>query len=272
MIEDVLLEYDQYFFIHPNFELQWFKDERSAFVLSIDIAEGKGGDYTIINFFQVLPMTPLEIEGVKIFNDEESFFKLVQVAMFRSNMVETPECANWLYHFINGYMMQDNLKIVIENNFEGNYFRNTLMNIYGEQNELDEDVIFCKFLYNARDDNARTFRVGIYQTEPRKQHSCKIFSDQLKNNQLVLTEFMTIQEAMTFARSEKSSSYRASSGHDDCVMTCVNVVNIRDIEEWSELVEIVSENCTNEFWKLVDKKLGKQAERNDELDISDYYD
>lgn len=272
-MNDILLEYDEFFSMHPNFHLEWFRDERNAFVLSIDIAEGKGGDYTVINFFQVLPMTPREIDGVKIYEDESSFFKLVQVAMFRSNRVETPECAKWLYHFITQHMCQDNIKIVIENNYEGNYFRNTLMGVYGDNNELDEDVIFCKFLYNSKDDSARTYRIGIYQTEPRKQHSCKVFSDQLKNNQLILTEYHTVDEAMTFARSKKSSSYQASSGNDDCVMTCVNVVNIRDIEEFEELVEIVSDYCDQSFWKAIEQKLGKKySDEQDGYDISDYYD
>lgn len=275
----VLLTYANIIKLHPGISLDRLHDPRRRFVFSIDIAEGLGDDYdyTVCTIFEILPMLPEEIQHLKVVQDEYSFFKLVQIGLIRSNEIESSVFAQVVYHVLTEMFIPDNVRIVIENNYDGNYFRKTLTTIYGEDNnELDEDELFCQFPYNLKDDQSYATRIGLVQTEKSKKAGTKLLKEQLSQNQTVLLEYITCEEAISFARKKNRngvySNYSAMTGHDDCIMTCVNVAHIRTLPEFQELVDGVSASCPPDFWKLVAEKLNKQDfTQEDSGDITDLF-
>lgn len=276
-LNDILLDYDEFLKFHPDFDINQLFDNRYCYALSIDLAEGNGGDYDIINIFQILPMSLFEISQLKVYSDEYSFFKLVQIGIFRCNSISIPDFAKYSYHFLTELFVQDNVKITLENNYEGNYYRTTMTSIYGENNEIDEDYSFVRYPYNMRDDQAQATRIGIFQNEQTKEYGCKLAKDQIRNNQIILTESVTIAEALSFAKNPKKKgkgSYEAMLGNDDAIMSTINIANFRFTEDFQELVDIVSPYCSRDFWKAVNEKLNKKDADDGsggDSDISDIF-
>ena len=277
MYSETLLDLDEYFFIHPSIHPSRFKDERRRFVNSIDLAEGTGGDYSVINWFEILPMTLDEIAKVSIVEDEYSFFKLVQVAMFRSNQVIVPELAKWFYHCVTEIFIPDNVRSCLENNYDGNYFREVVTKLYGEENEIDGDMIFFQFPYNMKDEQSYSVRVGIHQNDHTKNLGTTMMKTQMRQNQLVLTEFITIEEALSFARKKLKNGgfggYCAMIGNDDCIITGVNITHIRKLPEFQELIDDISQYCPKEFWNAISEVMKKTPlQADDSGDVTAIFD
>ena len=60
---DVNIETEGFLGWHPGFDIDTLKDGDKHWLLSVDIAEGNGGDFSIINIFRVDPMTKKEIDN-----------------------------------------------------------------------------------------------------------------------------------------------------------------------------------------------------------------
>lgn len=150
--EDLGIHYEGLLTWHPMFDLDNLAAEHTRFVISVDLAEGGGGDYSVINIHQVLPMSKKEIDNLYIYTEEKDFFKLVQVGMFRSDKIPIPELGIIFYHLVTDVIIQDNVKVVLENNYDGNYFRHQVNKLYGENNDIEEDHLWVQFPYNLKDD------------------------------------------------------------------------------------------------------------------------
>lgn len=272
MYSETLLDLDMYFFIHASVDISRFKDERRRFVHSVDLAEGTGGDYSVINIFEVLPMTLDEIAKVSIIEDEYSFFKLVQLAMFRSNQVVVPDLAKWYYHCLVEIFIPDNVRTCLENNYDGNYFREIISKLYSDDNDVDSDILFLQFPYNMKDDQSSSVRVGLRQNDQTKNLGTTMMKTQMRQSQLVLTEFITIEEALSFARKKTKNGfggYCAMIGNDDCIMTGVNVTHVRKLPEFQELVDDISQYCPKEFWNAISDVMKKiPLQRGDSDDVT----
>lgn len=276
-LSEILIDNDQFLYFHPNFNLQHLHDSRCCFHLSIDLAEGVSGDYTVLNVFQILPMSISEINGMKVFSNEYDFFKQVQIGIFRCNTMSVPDFAQYSYHFMTELFELENIKVTLENNYEGNYYRNIIVNIYGENNEIEEEYTFVSYPYSMKDDQATSTRIGINQNEPTKDYGCKLVKDQIKSNQTILTEKVTVTEALAFAKNPKKKgkgSYESMIGNDDCIMTAVNSSYFRTTEDFQELCDIISPYCSREFFIEINKKLNRRNfddENGNSDDISDIF-
>ena len=271
-LNDILLDYDQFLSWHPDFDLGLLQDPRRAYHLSIDLAGGNGGDYTVITFFAILPMSDAEINQMRVYADEYSFFKQVQVGLFRCNTIDIPTFAKYSYHLFTELLLPDNFKVTLENNYEGNYYRQIVITLYGDANDIDGDYTFVSYPYNMKDEDATATRVGLLQNEKTKEFGCTILKDQIGQNQTIITEKITANEALSFAKKPNGKGgYKAMTGNDDCIMTVVNASHFRNTEDFQELCDIVSKNCSQHFFELINEKLDKVSIHEDDGDISDCF-
>lgn len=267
LLEDRGIDYENILKWHPLFNMENLEVEHTRFVISIDLAEGGGGDYSVINIHQILPMSKKEIDRLYIYTEEKDFFKLVQVGMIRSNRVPIPELAILFYHVVVEVMIQDNVKVVLENNYDGNYFRHQVNKLYGENNDIEEEHLWVQFPYNLKDDNdndERATRCGLNNTEGTKDHGCKVVKDKIKYNQLVVVEKMTVEESVSFAKNKKGK-YESQTEHDDCIMTEINITHYYDTLDFIEQIDELMEYCSKEFMEEMSLKL-KRVLVNDEDD------
>ena len=49
---------------HPNFDLESVEEDSNYWVFSVDIAEGTGGDFSVINIFEVKMLDEKDWKGV----------------------------------------------------------------------------------------------------------------------------------------------------------------------------------------------------------------
>ena len=81
----------------PIFDIESTKDPENFWLFSVDIAEGNGGDYSVINIFQIEPMNKEEIVNATNPGAMYDFFKINQVGIFRSNEHVIEDFAKVLY-------------------------------------------------------------------------------------------------------------------------------------------------------------------------------
>ena len=79
-------------------DLRWIDDDEifipmnrknEKIILSVDIAEGLGQDYSIINIFKISKKDMDTIESQRLaYKSVTDFFRLEQIGLFRSNFLE----------------------------------------------------------------------------------------------------------------------------------------------------------------------------------------
>lgn len=272
IFEDRGIHYEDIVKWHPMFDMNNLDVEHTRFVVSIDLAEGGGGDFSVINIHQIMPMSKKEIDKLYIYTEEKDFFKLVQIGMVRANKVPIPELAIIFYHIIIDVMNQENVKVVLENNYDGNYFRSQVNKLYGENNDIEEDHLWVQFPYNLKDDNEsdeRAVRYGLNNNEGTKDHGCKVLKDKVKYNQIIMVEKMTVEESLSFAKNKKGK-YESQTEHDDCIMTEVNIMHYYETLDFIEQIDELMEYCSEEFMTEMFKKLKKVTlDEDGDGDITD---
>lgn len=168
------------------------------YVMTVDVSRGKGLDYSTFSVFDV------------------SSKPCKQVCVFRDNMIAAADYASIIFRIATLY---NNAQVLIEINDIGGQVADTLFFDYGY-----EDIIYTA--NNGRNGKqisggfSRGTERGIRTTKTVKAIGCSILKLMIEQEQLILTDFETVQELYTFSR--KGNSYEAESGkHDDMVMTLV---------------------------------------------------
>ena len=269
IFDDLEIAYEGFLKWHPKFNLEDCKDDNAKYVFSIDLADGSGGNncYSVINMFKVLPMTKEEIDNVKIFSEEKDLFKLVQIGVFRSNLVPLEDLAKVLYHLSVDIFEKENVKVVLETNHEGKYYVSKVSEVEGENNELEVDALFVHY---PRTLDSTQMRLGLKNNEQLRDMNCKIIKDKVKYSQLILVNTRTVTEALSFAK-DKNGKYRGE-GFDDEIMTCINICSYYDTDDFREQVDDLMENSVSDKFKAyIEKKLNRKESRinTDEDDYAD---
>jgi hypothetical protein len=256
-------------FIHHKFEifdkynlnyenLLWREDydienlRRDILFVSIDLAEGVGKDFTTIQFFKSTPKSEHDIfiPDSELFQLDKHFF-LDQIGIYRDNLTNIEDFAKLIYNmFFSGKIIDiDKVKVVVEWNTYGSYFDQLLKTIYG--GDLYDDSIYLKTFHRK---GARVKKNGIRQGVDKGKNCADVKG--LINKQIIkIYDRWTSDEFSHFTRNKKGS-YEASTGHDDLVMACVNIVELyRDIyylDMIAESFELLDSDTKIEIRSLVD--------------------
>lgn len=263
-LDETECKYRDYLKFHPLFDTEELKTGK--FVLSIDLGGGGGGDFSIVNIFQVLPMTRREIDALKVYTEEKDFFKMVQVGIWRSNMVDTPDVAKFCYHFIIDVLDQDNCKAVLENNYDGKTFIRTISEIYGDdENVLELDSVFIQFQIGL---HSKTYRIGLTLDQEKRDDGCKKIKDKVKNNQLVIIEKDSVNEAISFYKNKKGKFI--GQGHDDIMLTSINVCHVFDTDDFAEMIDDMMAELPPAFGEIIAGKLKRAVVESQFKEDDDY--
>lgn len=230
----------------PSFDFDYkdskgmFRTGQRFFVLSIDLAEGSGRDYTVLNIFQLKPMSTAAIRRNKNYEGETDFFALHQVGVFRSNKTSITEFAKIVESVIFDVLGEERLKIVLELNYNGAYFIELLQH---NENFFIELLVHTK---HKIDD--KIFRPGIKLNNQIKRIYCEDFRDVFKYRKMILTHDVTIAEFTTFGVNE-AGTYSNERGHDDLAMSCVNMMAFYKSNIFSDCVSEIWENGVQPRYK-----------------------
>jgi hypothetical protein len=226
-------------------DLKWVQDDDLFFplkrkeykcVISVDISEGLGQDYSVINIFRVnnKPKEIIEIQraGYKSLVD---FFRLDQIAIFRSNLCSVKQLAEFLYILVFDYLNPENVKIVLELNNYGNTLLAEMPHVFDGKNDYGSSV-FVRYKHRV-DSNEE--KVGLKVGE-NKNLLVKDYQDLMMSKGFFINNEDTIREITTFVKHTTTAGnirYAADVGHDDCVMTIVNATSIFNKSEFKEICE-----------------------------------
>jgi hypothetical protein len=250
-------------------DLKWVDDDNLfvpvlrkdyKFVISVDIAEGLGQDYSVINIFKINNKSKDTIDAQKVsYKSIVDFFRLEQVGIFRSNLVSVKQLAELLYLLVFEYLNPDNVRVVLELNNYGNTLLAEMPHVFDGNNNYGSSV-FARYKHRA-DSNEE--KVGLKVGE-NKNLLVKDYQDLMMSRGFFINNEDTIREITTFVKHTTNAGntrYAADVGHDDTVMTIVNATSIFGKSEMKEM-------CEDWNSKYVDREMASYI--NDCLKNVDY--
>jgi len=226
-------------------DLKWIDDDdvyipirrkEYKIVMSVDISEGLGQDYSIINIFKVNEKPTELIEEQKFkYKSITDFFRLEQIAIYRNNFISVKQLAELLYLIAFEYFNPENVRIVLELNNYGNTLLAEMPHVFDGNNQYGSSI-FVR--YKHRIDSTEE-KVGL-KVGDNKNMMVKDYQDLMQSKGLIVTNEDNIREITTFVKHVTTSGnirYAADVGHDDTVMTLVNMTSIFQKSEFREIVE-----------------------------------
>jgi hypothetical protein len=226
-------------------DLRWVDDDEifmpinrknEKVVISVDISEGLGQDYSIMNIFKIAKKDMDLIESQKAaYKSVTDFIRLEQIGLFRSNLISVKQLAEILYILAFEYFNPDNVKIVLELNNYGNTLLAELPHVFDGNNQYGSSIFFR---YKHRAD-ATEERVGLKVGE-NKNMMVKDYQDLMISKGFTINNEETVREITTFVKHTTTAGntrYAADVGHDDCVMTIVNASSVFVKNDFKEMVE-----------------------------------
>jgi hypothetical protein len=226
-------------------DLKWVDDDNVfipimrkdyKYVISVDISEGLGQDYSIINIFRVSekPKELVEIQK-NSYKSVVDFFRLEQIGIYRNNYISVKQLAELLYMIVFEYLNPDNCKVVVELNNYGNTLFAELPHVFDGNNNYGSSV-FVRYKHRA---DATEEKVGLKVGE-NKNMMVKDYQELMQSKGFVINNEDNIREITTFVKHTTSAGntrYAADVGHDDTVMTIVNATTVFGRHDFSEMVE-----------------------------------
>ncbi len=186
-----------------------------VYAMIVDVSRGKGLDYSA---FSIIDITKMPYK---------------QVCTFRDNMVGPSDYATVVHNVAKLY---NEAYLMIEVNDIGGQVSDILYLDYGYENLI--------FTENGGRSGKRVsggfgknVDRGVRTTKSVKAVGCSVLKMLIEQNQLIISDFHTIQELSRFSR--KGNSYEAESGaHDDLVMGLVLFSWLSDQSYFRDLTDI----------------------------------
>lgn len=180
----------------------------------VDVSRGKGLDYSA---FQMIDVTSMPYK---------------QVATFRDNWITPLDYADIIFRTSRGY---NEASVLVEINDIGQQVAESLLY------DFDYDNILYT-INNGRSGKiistgGKGQEIGIRTTKTVKSVGCSVLKMLVEQDQLILSDFNTINELSTF--SKKGVSFEAESGcNDDMVMGLVLFAWLSDQKYFREITDI----------------------------------
>lgn len=265
--EKISMDLQRYLFFDPEYDGSEFKDKNRYWVFSIDLAEGVGGDYTVFNIWEIIPMERKDFDRISSPSSINDFFAFKQVGVFRSNEHSVEDTSKILYTLCIDIFYQENTKLVIEYNTYGATIINYLMTLFPQRNEFDEEMV-VKFKHRH---DATVTKYGLKIKKDNKTLFCQNLKKYIEQNKIFVYDIETIKELSSFGRTP-SGSYIGQMGHDDHVMTCVSVTEFFSTIDCSDYIEEILDVIDDSIHDEMEEALNKNNKDGDGNVYFDIYD
>tara|TARA_X000001036_G_C20544164_1_gene751607 strand:- start:143 stop:1093 length:951 start_codon:yes stop_codon:yes gene_type:complete len=160
--------------------------KNSTYVMTVDVARGRGQDYSTFSIFDV----------------SEKPFK--QVGIYRDNLISPLLFPDVIARYAKMY---NEAIVIVENNDQGQIVCNNL------HYDIEYPNVFME-------STVKSTGIGVTMTRKVKQIGCSTLKELMEENKLRVIDKFTISELVTFVA--KGQSFEADgSNHDDLVMNLV---------------------------------------------------
>ena len=239
---------------HPNFDpnQNWDK-EKDRFLFTIDLADGVGRDYTVMNIFKVEPMSTAKIRKTSGNAEETDFFRIVQCGKFHSNSKSIEECSNILQTLIFEVFGEELVSVIIESNFKAEYFT--------EMTSKHPDFYPEIFIHTKHSKSSKANAIGVRINRDNKQLYCREMKSLLDKTRLVVTCEDTLNELLSFGLDDKGK-FRGQGSHDDLAMSCVLSVNFFNSPDFYENIEDLIDSVNSKIYSEIYNKINSNDGEN----------
>ena len=238
----------------PEFNLDEAEEDENYWVFSVDIAEGTGGDYSIINIFKVEIMEEVDWKKVTSPGSFIDFYRIRQVGRFRSNNHTIEEFAKSLYILAYDVFYSENVKLIIEWNMFGGELIKRMETVFPQRNEFDEESV-VKFKHRV---DAKTKSFGLKVKKDNKPIFCQNFKKYISQNKISIYDKDTVKESSTFGKLP-NGSYAGQLGNDDLIMTCINSSEFFTTLDFSDFVEEIYDEIDPSIQNKIEEILEKDS-------------
>ena len=241
-------------------------------IISVDVAEGLGQDYTVVNIFK-MDMKPIElIERQKgKYKSIVDFIQLRQIGMFRSNLISVQQLSELLYLTAFEFFNPDNVKIVLEINTYGNELLAHLPHVFDGNNDYGSSIFF-RFKHRS---DALEEKIGL-KVGDNKNLLVKEYQDRMEERSIVISNDINISEITTFIKHTTNAGntrYAADgSSHDDTVMTLIDLCAIFQKNDFKQLVDDFIDTLSDTSIKNYIDQILNNSEYTEGVDYSQLLD
>lgn len=228
-----------FFRINKNISLYDLKNKNC--VVLVDLAEGGGGDSTVFHIFEI------------IFENNNPIFE--EIAYWKSNVISLEESALVFWLMCQTFFALEHYICSVELNTYGILFENYVIQLneseykpewswrFSVGNEFDYSC-FVGYKKGRDDDelpgmkrnNTKTIP-GIRWNSSNKVASCMLLKNMIEHNTVRLYDITCISELEAFEDKTGNGHYKASYGHDDLIMTCVQIPKLIETAKWKGFLE-----------------------------------
>lgn len=238
---------DSWFFSLHKSELH-FKDgydlrdiKNRWFIILIDLAEGGGNDYTTFNILEVIGKDKFE-----------------QVGHWHCNTVDLEQATLEFWVLFGQLFNPDQTIVSVEWNTYGALFYNYLKNLNEpdyipeaswrwQVNPLGEFDLanLVRYKKGSQEDNIANLNgfknsktvPGIRLSHATKVSACALLKMMLERFDIIITDLLTVSELENFEDKNGNGSYAAAYGHDDLIMTFVQLPLLKNTTKYKDFME-----------------------------------
>jgi hypothetical protein len=267
----------------PYNQMKWIKGRPDLFtpekmkdyhiVAAVDLGEGLGQDYSVLNIFRLMPKPKELIESTyKKLTGVYEYFYLEQIGMCRVNNWSIQEFAELFYAVMFELFNSEKSKVVLEYNTYGATFLSELPKIFDGSHNYSTGIFLR---YKHRKDDTQ-LKIGMKITGGENEASKKLLVKELqrsvKKQMIKLHNDININEITKFTKKETPGgnfTYKCDGGHDDTVMTLVSVSSVFSHVQYKNLIEdYMNNNLTTEEKNVIDKYAYHKSDDKVNYDIT----
>lgn len=211
------------FRFHPDYSLEDFKN--NSIIATMDIGEGLEQDSTVVNF-----------HIIKKHKSVEALESVESICIFETNNTEPGVVSHSILTFINEYINPDRFIISIELNLFGGLIIDKLSSLSEKYNYNYDVSMLVKYpRNNTKSKNSRSYDYGLRITR-NKADICALFKLYFEMGKIENYDSDFCIQLENFADDKGSGSYSATWGHDDIIMTEVQLAAAMDTKQYKSLL------------------------------------
>lgn len=219
-------DWDEYF----RWSTKWMYNLRKDwFLISVDIGEGLGGDYSVIKIR-------------KLFLNPDGTVIMPTIGVFECNTIIVEDFAKVILLMMRRFN-PDHVRLIIERNSYGDLLIKDIESLAEHLTNVEIPVeTFAKFRRSA--DNMKMEK-GIRLNRGNKKVGVGNWKKLVDDKIFIETDSRTIDQYREFGE-DKNGNYKAGVGHDDLVMPDVNAAFYVKSNNtgWNEFIEDFKEHVT----------------------------
>ncbi len=248
-------------------ELTWDKNlkfdtlKERHYILSIDLADGVGLDYSVLNIFRIEGISRSNARKLKTSTQLSDFLRLRQVGILRSKFIGLQQFNEIVYNIIYYLFNFDKIRIVLETNDQRAFGFIKMMEKHPEY----EETVFLKTKHSH---NANIKKIGVRLNSVNKTMYFSELRKKIQQKNIIITEENSYQEFSNLALDDKGH-YSVQLGNDDIIMTFLHASRVLFEEDMQDFLMDAYNDLPDNFKGLIDDLLDKNFD-NIQSDGIDY--